>query len=233
MRALLIESDPSAASVARAFREKGMKADCALLGEEGVCIGARGGHDIIVLDLAFPDIDGYEVLRRLRAARVGTPVIVVSGVIDVEAKIRAFRLGADDFLCKPFDREELFARIAAVIRRSERFSETIVQVGKLSFNLDGGAVAVGGELLVLKSLEQDILEVLVRRRWRTVSTRSLMDRLYSGKEEPSSRVINSYVCRLRSKLRRTSGGEEYIETVWGLGYRLRTEPVRLVRGSRR
>src|SRR6202044_3505172 len=119
-----------------ALASYGIVCDTASLGEEGLEIGKIYDYDIIILDLMLPDIDGYEVLRRLRAARVTTPILILSGLSELDNKIKGLGFGADDYLTKPFDRRELVARIHAIIRRSKGHSDSVIRTGKLLVNLD-------------------------------------------------------------------------------------------------
>ena len=143
MRVLLVEDDSAtAASIELMLRSEGFICDTTDLGEDGLEIGKLYDYDIIILDLMLPDIDGYEVLRRLRAARVKTPILILSGLNELDAKIKGLGFGADDFLTKPFDRRELIARIQAIVRRAKGHSESVIRTGKLLVNLDSRVVEV-------------------------------------------------------------------------------------------
>src|SRR5256885_7372335 len=137
MRVLLVEDDSApAASIEMMLRAENFIIDTTDLGEDGLEIGKLYDYDIIILDLMLPDIDGYEVLRRLRAARVHTPILILSGLAELDHKLKGLGFGADDFLTKPFDRRELLARIQAIVRRSKGHSESTIRTGKLVVNLD-------------------------------------------------------------------------------------------------
>src|SRR4030081_1348277 len=137
MRVLLVEDDAAtAASIELMLKRENFICDTTDLGEDGLEIGKLYDYDIIILDLVLPDIDGYEVLRRLRAARVRTPILILSGLAELDHKIKGLGFGADDFLTKPFDRRELIARIQAIVRRSKGHSESTIRTGKLLDNLD-------------------------------------------------------------------------------------------------
>ncbi len=145
MRVLLIEDDSAtAASIEMMLKSEGFICDTTDLGEDGLEIGKLYDYDIIVLDLMLPDIDGYEVLRRLRAARVRTPILILSGLAELDNKIKGLGFGADDFLAKPFDRRELIARIQAIVRRAKGHSESLIRTGKLTVNLDSRTVEAEG-----------------------------------------------------------------------------------------
>ena len=222
MRVLLIEDDTSIAkSIELMLKAEGFVVDATDLGEDGVEIGKLYDYDIIILDLMLPDIDGYEVLRRLRAARVATPVLILSGLSETEQKIKGLDSGADDYLTKPFDKRELIARIHAVVRRSKGHSESVIRTGKLSVNLDTSTVEVDGQPLHLTGKEYGILQLLSLRKGTTLTKEMFLNHLYGGMDEPELKIIDVFICKLRKKLASATEGENYIETVWGRGYVLR------------
>jgi len=225
MRVLLVEDDSAtAASIELMLRSEGFICDTTDLGEDGLEIGKLYDYDIIILDLMLPDIDGYEVLRRLRAARVRTPILILSGLGELDHKIKGLGFGADDFLTKPFDRRELIARIQAIVRRAKGHSESVIRTGKLLVNLDSRVVEVEGQPLHLTGKEYGILELLSLRKGTTLTKEMFLNHLYGGMDEPELKIIDVFVCKLRKKLAVATNGENYIETVWGRGYVLR-DPV--------
>jgi len=222
MRVLLVEDDTSTAkSIELMLKSEGFIVDSTDLGEDGLEIGKLYDYDIIILDLMLPDIDGYEVLRRLRGARVRTPILILSGLSEPDKKVRGLGFGADDYLTKPFDKGELVARIQAIVRRSKGFSESIIRTGKLLVNLDTRTVEVEGQPLHLTGKEYGILELLSLRKGTTLTKEMFLNHLYGGMDEPELKIIDVFVCKLRKKLGAATGGENYIETVWGRGYVLR------------
>jgi two-component system cell cycle response regulator CtrA len=222
MRVLVVEDDSAtAASIELMLRSEGFICDTTDLGEDGLEIGKLYDYDIIILDLMLPDIDGYEVLRRLRAARVRTPILILSGLGELDHKIKGLGFGADDFLTKPFDRRELIARIQAIVRRSKGHSESVIRTGKLQINLDNHAVEVDGQPLHLTGKEYGILELLSLRKGTTLTKEMFLNHLYGGMDEPELKIIDVFICKLRKKLAVATNGETYIETVWGRGYVLR------------
>src|SRR6202789_4441036 len=222
MRVLLVEDDSAtAASIEMMLRTEGFICDTTDLGEDGLEIGKLYDYDIIILDLMLPDIDGFEVLRRLRAARVRTPILILSGLSELDHKIKALGFGADDFLTKPFDRRELIARIQAIVRRAKGHSESVIRTGKLVVNLDSRSVEVESKPLHLTSKEYGIIELLSLRKGSTLTKEMFLNHLYGGIDEPELKIIDVFVCKLRKKLAQAAGGENYIETVWGRGYVLK------------
>ena len=233
MRVLLVEDDPATSkSIEMMLSSSGMVLDTTDLGEDGLEIGKLYDYDIIILDLMLPDIDGYEVLRRLRDARVETPVLILSGLSESENKVKGLGTGADDYLTKPFDKQELIARIHAIVRRSKGHSESIIRTGDLSVNLDARTVEMNGKPVHLTGKEYGILELLSLRQGTTLTKDMFLNHLYNGMDEPELKIIDVFVCKLRKKLAQASkDGETYIHTVWGRGYVLREPEQELADAS--
>jgi two-component system cell cycle response regulator CtrA len=222
MRVLLIEDDNvTARSIELALASEGIVCDTAELGQEGIEIGKLYDYDLIILDLMLPDIDGYEVLLKLRSAKVKVPVLILSGLSGVEQKIKGLGFGADDYLTKPFNRGELIARIQAIVRRSKGHSESVIKFDKVCINLDNRTVEVDGKIVHLTSKEYAILELLSMRKGTVLTKEMFLNHLYGGIDEPELKIIDVFVCKLRKKLFEASGGMNYIETVWGRGYMLK------------
>ncbi|SDF56159.1 cell cycle transcriptional regulator CtrA [Limimonas halophila] len=231
MRVLLVEDDSAMAqSIETMLRSENYICDTTDMGEDGLEIGKLYDYDIIVLDLMLPDIDGYEVLRRMRASRIQTPILILSGLSGMDEKIKGLGFGADDYLTKPFDKRELVARIQAIVRRSRGHSDSVIQTGKLKVNLDARTVEVDGQPLHLTGKEYGILELLSLRKGTTLTKEMFLNHLYGGMDEPELKIIDVFVCKLRKKLANATGGENYIETVWGRGYMLR-DPEEAEAGS--
>jgi two-component system cell cycle response regulator CtrA len=222
MRVLLVEDDPSTAqSIELMLKSEGMVIDVSSLGEDGLEIGKLYDYDIIILDLMLPDIDGLEVLRRLRDSRITTPVLILSGMNESENKVKGLGIGADDYLTKPYNKAELLARIQAIVRRSKGHSQSVIKTGQLAVNLDARSVEVDGESVHLTGKEYGILELLSLRKGTTLSKEMFLNHLYGGIDEPELKIIDVFICKLRKKLSQATGAEHYIETVWGRGYVLR------------
>lgn len=222
MRVLLVEDDKATSdSIELMLKSENYIVDSTDLGEDGLEIGKIYDYDIIILDLMLPDIDGYEVLRRFRDARVDTPVLILSGLDAPDNKVKGFGVGADDYLTKPFHKAELVARMQAIIRRSKGHSQSTITTGKLSVNLDTHIVEVNGKPIHLTGKEYGILELLAVRKGTTLTKEMFLNHLYNGMDEPELKIIDVFVCKLRKKLSAATGGDTYIETVWGRGYVLR------------
>lgn len=222
MRVLLVEDDPSTQkSVKMMLESANMVVDTTDLGEDGLEIGKLYDYDIIVLDIMLPDMDGFEVLRRLRDSRVNTPVLILSGLGESESKVKGLGSGADDYLTKPFNKEELMARIQAIVRRSQGHAQSVIETGRLTVNLDTRTVEVDSQPIHLTGKEYGILELLSLRKGTTLTKEMFLNHLYNGMDEPELKIIDVFICKLRKKLSTATGGDNYIETVWGRGYVLR------------
>ncbi|TCM83373.1 response regulator transcription factor CtrA [Rhodovulum steppense] len=228
MRVLLVEDDPTTAkSIELMLTHANLNVYTTDLGEEGIDLAKLYDYDLILLDLNLPDMNGHEVLRQLRLARIDTPILILSGASDTENKIKGFGFGADDYMTKPFHREELVARIHAIIRRSKGHAQSVIRTGRIEVNLDAKTVDVEGKPVHLTGKEYQMLELLSLRKGTTLTKEMFLNHLYGGMDEPELKIIDVFICKLRKKLAQATGGETYIETVWGRGYVLRDpEPVR-------
>jgi two-component system cell cycle response regulator CtrA len=221
MNVLLIEDDAALArSVEMALKNEGLSVYVTDLGEEGIDIAKLYDYDIVLLDDNLPDISGFDVLRSLRLAKIKTPVMIVSGEAGVADKVRGFAAGADDYLTKPFHKDELVARIHAIVRRSKGHADSVIVVGDLVVNLDQQTVEVGGALVRLTGKQFQLLECLVLRQGKICTKEMLLDNLYGGMDEPVLKIIAVLVSKVRRMLSDAADGRNYIETVWGRGYRL-------------
>ena len=222
MRVLLIEDDSATAQgIELMLSQAGFNLYTTDLGEEGLDLGRLYDYDIILLDLNLPDMSGFDVLKKLRQAKVETPILILSGLSDMESKVQGLGFGADDFMTKPFHKEELIARINAIVRRSQGHAQSVIKTGKLTVNLDAKTVEVDGQRVHLTGKEYAMLELLSLRKGSTLTKEMFLNHLYGGMDEPELKIIDVFICKLRKKLAAATGDDHYIETVWGRGYVLR------------
>jgi two-component system cell cycle response regulator CtrA len=222
MRVLLIEDDSATAqSIELMLMSANFNVYATDLGEDGVDLGKLYDYDIILLDLNLPDMSGFEVLRSLRVSKVKTPVLILSGLAGIKDKVSGLGYGADDYMTKPFHKEELVARIHAIVRRSRGHAQSVIYTGDLCVNLYTKTVEVGGARVYLTGKEYQMLELLSLRKGTTLTKEMFLNNLYGGLDEPEVKIIDVFICKLRKKLANASDGKDYIETVWGRGYVLR------------
>jgi two-component system, cell cycle response regulator CtrA len=222
MRVLLIEDDSATAhSMELMLQSETFNVYTTDLGAEGIDLGKMYDYDIILLDLNLPDVSGFDVLRTLRVSKVKTPILILTGLGGVEDKVRGLGFGADDYMTKPFHKDELVARIHAIVRRSKGHARSVIQIGDLVVNLDTKTVEVNGAPVHLTGKEYQILELLALRKGTTLTKEMFLNNLYGGMDEPEIKIIDVFICKLRKKLANAADGRDYIETVWGRGYALR------------
>ena len=222
MRVLLIEDDSATAqSIELMLKSEGFNVYTTDLGEEGVDLGKIYDYDLILLDLNLPDMSGFDVLRQLRVGKINTPIMILSGTAEIETKVKSFGGGADDYMTKPFHKDELVARIHAVVRRSKGHAQSVIKTGDITVNLDAKTVEVNGSRVHLTGKEYQMLELLSLRKGTTLTKEMFLNHLYGGMDEPELKIIDVFICKLRKKLAAATQGKHYIETVWGRGYVLR------------
>ena len=209
MRVLLIEDDSATAqSIELMLKSENFNVYTTDLGEEGIDLGKLYDYDIILLDLNLPDMSGYEVLRTLRVAKVKTPILILSGMAGIEDKVKGLGFGADDYLTKPFHKDELVARIHAIVRRSKGHAQSVITTGDLVVNLDTKTVEVGGARVHLTGKEYQMLELLSLRKGTTLTKEMFLNHLYGGMDEPELKIIDVFICKLRKKLANASQGKQ-------------------------
>jgi two-component system cell cycle response regulator CtrA len=217
MRVLLVEDDaPTARSIELMLKSEGFNVYTTDLGEEGVDLAKLYDYDIILQDLNLPDMSGYDCIKEIRRAKIRTPILIVSGLAGIEDKVKGLGAGADDYLTKPFHKDELVARIHAVVRRSKGHAQSVVEIGPLKVNFDTKLVEVDGQRVHLTTKEYAILELLALRKGMTVTKEMILNHLYGGMDEPELKIVDVFLCKIRAKLRKL-GADHLMSTVWGRG----------------
>jgi two-component system, cell cycle response regulator CtrA len=222
VRVLLIEDhNATAQSIELMLKSESFNLYTTDLGEEGVDLGKLYDYDIILLDLNLPDMPGFEVLRTLRVFKVKTPILILSGLAGIEDKVKGLGFGADDYMTKPFHKDELVGRVHAIVRRSKGRAQSVIQTGDLVVNVDTKTVEVNSQRVHLTGKEYQMLELLSLRKGTTLTKEMFLNHLYGGMDEPELKIIDVFMCKLRKKLANASSGKNYIETIWGRGCLLR------------
>ena len=218
MRVLLVEDDELIAhGIMAGLRARGLTVDGVATAAQAEAALSAARCDMMILDLGLPDEDGMSLLRRLRAGGVTLPVLVLTARDAVEDRVAGLRAGADDYLVKPFDLNELVARLHALLRRAAGRSVDVIEHGPLRLNPESGEVFLHGRAVVLSRRELALLAALLHARGRILSAEQLQDSLYDFSEQIESNAINVHIHHLRRKL-----GADIIETVRGVGYRVST-----------
>lgn len=218
MRILIVEDDPIIADgLTRSLRQSDYAVDCVGSGDQADHVLHNHNYDLVILDLGLPKLDGFEVLRRLRHRGSTVPVLVLTARDAVDERVKGLDLGADDYLTKPFDLQELEARVRAQIRRGQSGGGSMLTHGSLKLDSAGRRATLDGVPLDLSARELGVLEILMLRSGRVVNKEQLAEQLYGWDEEVGANAIEVYVHRLRKKLE--SAGVT-IRTIRGLGYLL-------------
>lgn len=178
-------------------------------------------YDAVILDLMLPDIDGFEVLSRIRSIKNNTPVIILSGLSSTDDKVKCLTMGADDYLTKPFSKVELLARIYAIVRRTSGHSSSLIKIGPLEIDIKQRCVRIYGGEMILTSKEYSILELLALKKGAILPKEAFLNHIYGGMDEPELKIVDVFICKLRRKIADLTGGLNFIETIWGRGYTLR------------
>jgi len=225
MRILLVEDDRKIASfIVKGFKAAGYAVDHAPDGEEGLHLALTQPYDTAIVDIMLPKLEGLTLIGRMRAAKVGTPVIILSAKGSVDDRVKGLQTGSDDYLTKPFAFSELLARVQALMRRAGGISEpTRLNLGDLSINLLTREVTRGGRKIELQPLEFSLLEYLTRNAGRVVSKTMIMEHVWDYNFDPQTNVVEARICRLRDKIDR-GYDKKLIQTVRGVGYVLKEIP---------
>jgi two-component system, cell cycle response regulator CtrA len=219
MNILIVEDDAGVAGVVEcAMRMNGVESTVVGCGAQALEALAQARFDIIFLDMLLPDYSGFELIADIRGRGISTPILVMSGLGEIEHKVRALKAGADEYIEKPFDQEEFIARFRAVARRERRADDEVIAIGDIAINLDRKSVVAAGVELDLTRKEYQILEALFLKKGSPVSKEMLLSCLYRQADEPVSKIIDVYVCNLRKKISDVTQGKSYIFTAKGEGY---------------
>jgi two-component system cell cycle response regulator CtrA len=222
MRVLLIEPDKAVSqSIELMLKSESFNVFAADNGEEGIELATLYDYDVVVMELNLPDMSGLDAIKELRGAKVKSPIVVVSGLAKLEVTVQALDLGADDYMTKPFHKNELVARIHAVVRRCNGHSESRITVGGLAVNLDSKTAEFEGRRIPLTGKEFSMVQLLALRKGTTLTKEAFLNHLYGGMDEPELKIIDVFICKLRKKLAAAAPGVNFIETVWGRGYVMR------------
>lgn len=225
MRVLIVDDDPVTATlVKRVFEQDGTNVEVCDTGEEAIDMVKAYDFNGLIVDMNLPDMTGCQLIKRVRTAKVETPLIVISATNDTDLKLQALFSGADDYMAKPFDPRELLARHKAIVRRAHGFSGAEIRVGRVTIDLNSRSVCIDDQRLAVTAKEYSILELLALRKGTTLTKETFLDHLYGGMDEPEQKIIDVFVCKLRKKIARLAQGEQVIETVWGHGYVLKDSP---------
>ncbi|MFP2873140.1 response regulator transcription factor [Acetobacter tropicalis] len=218
MRILLAEdNNTSAQTILPVLVHAGLHVDVTDTGRGAIEMLRNYNYGLVIVELFLPDMDGYDFIASLRARKIQTPIVILSAIDKPHSKIKAFSIGADDYLTKPFDPEELVARVQAILRRSNGYSQPVTEVGNMALDLNQHTVSVAGVPVHRTGKEFAILELLVLRKGISLTKEALLNHLYGGHDEPDIKIIDVFVCKLRKKLQ-AAGAGNLISTIWGRGY---------------
>lgn len=218
MRILIIEDDKILAKTVEQCLESKYDVDHAYDGEEGVLYAKQQIYDAIILDIMLPIMDGYQVLNKIRKEKIFTPVLILTAKDEISDKIKGFRSGADDYLVKPFNREELIVRVEALIRRvSGNYTENIIEYKGLVLNLNSRKIEADGKEIMLSGKQFDMLEYLINSKNTIITKEQIFDKIWGFNSETTANVIEVYASGLRKELKKF-GYDKYLKTIRGVGY---------------
>jgi two-component system cell cycle response regulator CtrA len=225
MHVLVVEDvQATARSIELKLKAEGHTAYSTNSGEDAIELADLYEYDLVLLDLDLPDMSGFDVIKAMRRKKINAPIMVLTATADVEAKVQAFGAGADDYLTKPFHKDEMSARINAIVRRSRGHGESVIRTGPIALNIDTRIAEVNGTAIKLTPTEYKVLELLSLRKNSVLTKEMCLNYLYNGLSEPEIKIIDVFICKLRKKIAAASGdGNGVIETVWGGGYMLRDQ----------
>ena len=222
MRVLLIANETGVAQpIESKLKAEDFRVYATSLARTGIDLAALGEFDVILLSISPPDLSGLDVLRMFRSAKIKTPILLVFDFAALEGKLKELGVSPHEYILNPVQKDELIARLHAIVQRARRPAQPVIAIGDLTVNLEQKAVDVAGTRLQLTGKEYQMLELLALRRGTTLTKEMLLNHLYGGVDEPEVKIIDVFICKLRKKLASASHGKNYIETVWGRGYLLR------------
>ncbi len=224
MRLLVVEDDADTADyVSKAFASAGHLLDLARTGKDGLLLAASESYDVIILDRMLPQVNGFTILRTIRASGVKTPVLLLTALGGIDDRVEGLEAGGDDYLVKPFAVAELIARVNALARRPPpQEIHTVLETADLRMDLLKRTVSRGGERVDLQPREFRLLEYLMRNADRVVTRTMLLENVWDFHFDPRTNIVETHISRLRAKVNR-GGGRELIHTVRGAGYILRSD----------
>lgn len=218
MKVLIIEDERNLSNTIKQCIEKKFNVEQAFDGEEGVLYARQNIYDVIILDLMLPILDGYEVLASLRKEKIYTPVLILTAKDGIQNKVRGFNLGADDYLVKPFDREELIARLEAMVRRTNgTYVNDTIEFKDLKLNLQTRQATVNDTVLNLQGKQFDVLEYLINYKNTIITKDQIFDKIWGFNSDTTTNVVEVYTSGLRKELKKV-GYEDYLKTIRGVGY---------------
>ncbi|MBY6059513.1 response regulator transcription factor [Leisingera daeponensis] len=225
MKILLAEDDATTAeTVTRFLAQENFNVSSTSFGDETISLARHFDFDLILLDLHLPDQHGHDVIRKLRAAAIDTPVLVISGADDLKSRVNSLKYGADDFMTKPVKCEELLARVFAIVRRSKGFSESDIRAGDITLKLGKRSIEAKGRRIDLTNTEYNLLELLLLQKGRVVLKNTILENLYAGPDYPGDKILDAYIYRLRKKIREATNCNDYIVTIRGEGFMFSSRP---------
>lgn len=220
MKVLIVEDDEILSNTIKQIVEKQYDVEQAFDGEEGVLFGEQNIYDVIILDIMMPYKNGYEVLAELRKKKIYTPVLILTAKDSLNDKLKGFDVGADDYLVKPFEKDELLARINAMIRRNNRsFYQNELVFMDLKLNLDTRKAYIKEEEIILQGKQFDMLEYLINYKNKILTKDQIFDKIWGFDSETSTSVVEVYASGIRKELKKY-GYDKYIKTIRGGGYML-------------
>jgi two-component system response regulator CiaR len=220
MKLLIIEDDKYISETIKEITQELFETEQAFDGEEGLYLAEQNIFDVIVLDIMLPGMNGYDVLQNLRNNNISTPVIMLTAKGGIDDKIKGFKVGADDYLVKPFHREELLLRLEAIVRRAGgEFKENVITFIELKMNLKNKTVHIGEDLVKLNGKQFDLLEYLINNKNTILTKEQIFDRIWGFESDTSTTVVEVYASNLRKNLK-AFYYDQYIKTFRGLGYML-------------